>query len=119
VLDFMVSLRPRLEVGGCHFTHVEPWLDPEDVADLWYYEGPPENDQQLERIFRAVSNRVAFCGHMHRWLVATPAGVVGWDQRSPVSLQGSRYFVIVPALYDGHLATYDTETTELVPFCLA
>ena len=35
VIDFMASLRPRLDVGGCHFTHVEPWLNPEEVADLW------------------------------------------------------------------------------------
>ena len=24
VLDFMGSLRPRLDVGSCHFTHIEP-----------------------------------------------------------------------------------------------
>ena len=23
VIDYMTSLRPRLDVGGCHFTHVE------------------------------------------------------------------------------------------------
>ena len=28
VIDYMTSLRPRLVVGGCHFTHVEPWLIP-------------------------------------------------------------------------------------------
>ena len=33
VIDYMTSLRPRLEVGGCHFAHVEPWLNPEDVAE--------------------------------------------------------------------------------------
>ena len=35
VLAFMGSLRPTLDVQGCHFSHVEPWLDPTDVADLW------------------------------------------------------------------------------------
>ena len=34
-LAFMGSLRPTLDVQGCHFSHVEPWLDPTDVADLW------------------------------------------------------------------------------------
>ena len=34
VIDYMTSLRPRLDVVGCHFTHVEPWLNPEDIADL-------------------------------------------------------------------------------------
>ena len=27
VLGFMGGLRPRLEIDGCLFTHVEPWLD--------------------------------------------------------------------------------------------
>lgn len=35
VLDFMATLRPRLEIGGCLFTHVEPWLDPHDLAQPW------------------------------------------------------------------------------------
>src|SRR5947207_12169567 len=42
VVDFMSSLRPRLDIDGCHFTHVEPWLNPENVADLWYFDGPPD-----------------------------------------------------------------------------
>jgi predicted phosphodiesterase len=29
VVEFMTSLRPRLDIGGCHFKHVEPWLNPE------------------------------------------------------------------------------------------
>ena len=28
VLKFMSTMRPRLELGPCHFSHVEPWLDP-------------------------------------------------------------------------------------------
>jgi predicted phosphodiesterase len=36
VINFMTSLRPRVEIGDCHFMHVEPWLNPEDIADLWY-----------------------------------------------------------------------------------
>lgn len=53
VIDFMTSLRPRLVVDGCHFTHVEPWLNPEIVADLWYFEGPPDDHGKLDRIFNA------------------------------------------------------------------
>ena len=41
-LDFMASLRPHLEIDGCLFTHVEPWLDPHKVEDLWYFDGPPD-----------------------------------------------------------------------------
>jgi len=41
-MEFMGELRPRLEIDGCLFVHVEPWLDPEKIEDLWYFEGPPE-----------------------------------------------------------------------------
>jgi predicted phosphodiesterase len=34
VLSFMGSLQPRLEIDGCLFTHVEPWLDPHKIEDL-------------------------------------------------------------------------------------
>jgi Calcineurin-like phosphoesterase superfamily domain len=37
VLDFMGSLQPRLAIDGCLFTHVEPWLDPHKIEDLWYF----------------------------------------------------------------------------------
>ncbi len=33
VIDYMTSLRPRLEVGGSHFTHVEPWLNSGEIAE--------------------------------------------------------------------------------------
>src|SRR5262245_47172919 len=36
VLTFMGTLQPRLEIDGCLFTHVEPWLDPHKIEDLWY-----------------------------------------------------------------------------------
>jgi hypothetical protein len=72
VFHFMATLRPRLEIDGCYFAHVEPWLDPEDIADLWFYEGPPENDERIGRIFNAVPNRLMFAGHYHKWLMVTP-----------------------------------------------
>src|SRR3954454_4574542 len=59
-LDFMAGLRPRLEVEGCLFTHVEPWLNPECLEDLWYFDGPPETREQAARSFAAVPNRVMF-----------------------------------------------------------
>lgn len=42
VLDFMGTLRPRLSLGDCHFSHVEPWLDPTDPAQINYFEGPAD-----------------------------------------------------------------------------
>ena len=86
VIDYMTSLRPRLDVAGCHFTHVEPWLNPEDVADLWYFEGPPDEHGKLERIFNSVPNRVMFSGHFHKWLLATPDEISDWHGERPIRL---------------------------------
>ena len=116
VIGFMASLRSRLDVGGCHFTHVEPWLNPEDVADLWYFEGPPDEHGELDRIFNAVPNRVMFAGHFHKWLLATPDGISEWKGKSPIRLDRGRYFVVVGALCEGQFALFDTDTSELLPF---
>ena len=42
VVSMMGRLRPRLEIDGCLFTHVEPWLNPEKFEDLWSFEGHPD-----------------------------------------------------------------------------
>jgi len=65
-IDLLASLQPRLEIDGCHFSHVEPWLDPSDIVDLWYFEGPPGTDEKVARIFNSVPNRVMFAGHRRR-----------------------------------------------------
>jgi predicted phosphodiesterase len=116
VIDYMTSLRPRLDVGGCHFTHVEPWLDPGRLEDLWYFDGPPDEHGKLSRIFGAVPNRIMFAGHFHKWLLATPVGISGWQGEAPIRLDTGRWFVVVGALCDGRFAIFDTETSELVPF---
>ena len=115
VVEYMTTLRPRLELAGCYFAHVEPWLDPEDIADLWFFEGPPDSDGRLKQIFDAVPNRLMFAGHYHRWLLATPGGVTEWQGEGPVRLTNGRYFVGVHALLEGQYAIFDTETSELVP----
>lgn len=116
VIEYMASLKPRLLVGGCHFTHVEPWLNPENLADLWYFEGPPDDRGKLERIFNAVPNRIMFAGHYHRWLLVTPDGMREWNGDSPIRLDHGRYFVVVGALCEGQFAIFDTDTSELLPF---
>lgn len=63
VVEYMTPLRPRLELDGCYFAHVEPWLDPEDIHDLWFVKGPPDSDGRLDQIFRAVPHRLIFAGH--------------------------------------------------------
>ena len=99
VLDFMARLRPRLEIDGCLFTHVEPWLDPHKIEDLWYFDGPPDSPDKLARSCSAVPNRILFMGPMHRWLLGSPDGVLPWRGERPVCLDSKdRYLVVVHAV---------------------
>ena len=115
VLDYMATLRPRLEIDGCLFSHVEPWLNAEYLPDLWYGGGPPDSPDKLARIFDAAPQRVIFAGHYHTWLAATPDGVrrLGRDDATrsgPGPLLRCRR-----ALCEGNFATFDTVTRELLP----
>jgi predicted phosphodiesterase len=116
VIQFMTSLRPRLNIAGCHFTHVEPWLDPNDLADLWHFDGLPDSREKLDRIFNAAPNRILFMGHHHKWILATPDGMNGWTGECPIQLNDNRYFVVIGALCERCCAIFDTESSELVPF---
>ena len=91
-------------------------LNPEDVADLWYFDGPPDEHGKLDRIFNAVPNRLMFAGHFHKWLLATPTRIENWNGEAAIALSGERYFVVIGALCEGRFALFDTETSELIPF---
>jgi hypothetical protein len=96
---------------------VEPWLDPEDICDLWYFDGPPDTLDKIARSFDAAPYRFMFVGHLHRWLIATPNSILDWKGEKPINLNvEDRYLVLVAALCDGKYATFDTQTGELVPF---
>jgi Calcineurin-like phosphoesterase superfamily domain len=117
VLAFMSRLQPRLEIDGCLFAHIEPWLNPENIEDLWYFEGPPETAQQAARSFAAVPNRFIFIGHYHRWLLVTTEGVQPWAGDRPIALNADhRYLVAIHAVCAGSCALFDTGTNELIPF---
>jgi len=115
VFEFMGSLRPRIEVAGSFFSHVEPWLNPEYMPDLWYGGGPPQTPEQFARIFAAVPHRAIFGGHYHVWHAATPEGVRHWDGKTAIAFGEDRHYVVVNALSEGNFAVYDTATAELVP----
>lgn len=120
ILDYMSTLRPHLVIEGCLFSHVEPWLDAWNPADLWYFKGPPDTPDKLARSFTAVPHRTIFIGHMHRWLHATPQGLSDWNGTEAVQLSSpERHFVVVGALCDGCYATYETENGLLTPYRLA
>lgn len=116
VREFMGSLHPRLSIDDCHFTHVEPWLNPLRIEDLWYFDGPPHEHGKLDRIFRSVPERLLFAGHFHRWLVAQPSQFDHWDGRNAIRLATGRFFVVINALCEGYYAIIDTSTSELIPF---
>jgi hypothetical protein len=116
VLDFVATLRPRLEIDGCLFSHVEPWLDPTDLAQLWYFDGPPDTPAKAARSFDAQPHRVMFVGHFHRWLIARRTGCLGWDGSAPIRLDPwERYLVSIAAVCNGKCASFDTDANELVP----
>jgi len=115
VFEFMRRLRPSLTIDDCYFSHVEPWLNPESLFDLWYYDGPPDEHGKLWRIFNAVPQRLMFAGHFHKWLLASPEEIIDWHGDRPVKLDQGRYFTVIGALCDGYHATFDTKTSELVP----
>lgn len=54
-------------------------------------------------------------GHIHCWLLATPAGITDWRGECPISLGNGRYYAVIGALCDGYSAILDTATWELVP----
>jgi hypothetical protein len=58
-----------------------------------------------------------FVGHLHRWLMATPGVILGWEGEHPIRLDGgTRYLILVAAICDGKFAIFDTDTLELIPF---
>lgn len=117
VVQFMTTLQPHLVVGDCLCTHVEPWLNPYDILELWYFDGIPDTPEKLARIFDAAKHPVTFGGHYHRWLLVTPDGIQPWRGKRPIQLDADQqYFVVIGALFNGNHAIYDTESRELTPY---
>jgi hypothetical protein len=118
VLDYMSTLQPRLAVEECLFTHVDPWLDPQDPLQIWWFESFPDEPGVLQRSFDAVPQRHLFVGHYHRWMLLTPEGRSPWQGKGPIVLHAPRTFVIVHSVHAGHCAEFDTVTRLLTPVAL-
>jgi hypothetical protein len=115
-LAYFATWQPRLEVAGYHFSHVEPWLNPEDVVDLWYFDGIPDTAAKLARTFSAIPHLAAFVGHFHRWYAGTPSGPLEWTGDRPLVLNpASRYLVVVGPLFAGAFSTLDSNSRTLTP----
>lgn len=117
LLAYMATMQPRLVIEDCHFTHVEPWLDPDKPEDLWYFEGPPDTLEKAQRSFAAVQEKICFLGHFHRWLAMSDAGPVPWQGTTPLVLAPDRrYLVVIAPLMDGAYALLDTQARTLYPY---
>lgn len=113
VLAYMAGMRGRLDVGGCHLSHVDPHLDPHDALAIWSAHGEPAPFAA----FAAVPYRVSFIGHYHRWRVYGESGPVAWDAAGPLTLDPARRFlVVVGPLVSGQFGVYDTDTAVLTPY---
>jgi hypothetical protein len=116
LLAWFETLQPTLEVADCLFCHIEPRLDPTLLEDLWYFEDHPDTIERAAQNFRAVTPRVLFMGHLHRWLAVSETEVLPWDGDRPLHLAPPhRYLITVHALLHGHFALYDTETAIFTP----
>lgn len=116
LLAFTATWRPRVELGGYHFSHVPPWLDADDVADLWYFDGPDDTPEKVARSLAAGTHPAYFTGHFHKWMAGTAAGPLAWRGDSPLELRADeRYVIHVGPLFNGWFALLDADTRTLTP----
>ena len=119
ILDFMSTLRDRLIVEDCHFCHVDPFLDPHDPLQIWWFESIPDEPGVVQKSFDAVPEHHLFVGHYHRWMLLTPEGRTKWRGDTPIVLDAPRTFTIVHSVHAGHAALFDTQTRLLTPLRLS
>lgn len=115
-LAYFASWQPWAALGGCHFSHVEPWLDLTDPAALWYYDDPPVTPAEYARTFAVVPHPACFIGHFHKWMAGTSAGRLPWKGDTQLSLDpADRHLVVVGPLFAGAFALLDTDARTLTP----
>jgi hypothetical protein len=116
---YMARLRPRMEIEGLLLGHVLPRHDPTDITQPWYVEGVPMTAEEAGPDFAAFPHRRMFLGHYHRWLIATPEGVLPWTGTGPIRFDPARrYLIVVAAVCNGWCAVHDTTTDTLIPLAL-
>ena len=116
VLEFMSGMKAQLVIENCRFSHIEPWLDPARIEDLWYFDGVPDTLEKAGRSFSAVAERVLFLGHFHCWLAMTRTERLNWNGDRPLQLtEGERYLIVVAPVVAGWCAIFDTEQSLLTP----
>jgi hypothetical protein len=117
-LGHLAALRPRLVVGECHFSHVEPPVDPHDAQALRACAGggPLDCAGRARRGLAAVGQRLVSAGRYHPRPAATAGGPVGWRGEGPLGLAGAgRYCVVIGAAFRGRCGVLDAGRCELTP----
>lgn len=116
VRKFMPTLKPRLVLDGCLFSHAEPFRDATNVEELWYYDGPPATVTEARQSFAATSARLLFVGHFHRWMAASVDAILPWQGLEPLHLEPEkRYLVSIGAVFNGASAILDLPESMLFP----
>jgi len=116
-IAFMQSMTAEQIVEDCAFRHIEPCLDPYDLADLWHLPDDFETADRLASNWAAARVRRTFMGHLHRWFAASERGPIQWAGDRPLQTAGlDRCLVVIDAVRNGQCASLDTVSGELLPF---
>ncbi len=118
-LDYLSLLHGAIEIDGFRFAHIEPWLDPCELLDLWHMEFDRTFEDEVAEKLPGCAAARSFMGHKHRWLAADASGLLAWRGEEPLILStDGRWLVVVAAVVDGWCARFDTTTGLLTPIAL-
>lgn len=115
VSDFARSAQATLQIDQYRFMHIEPWLNPNELEDLWHFDGFPDTAEKRARIFAVPGWKIAFAGHFHCWLAVSETEHRSWDGATEIDLSLGRHFVVIDACLHGAFAMFDTSTGILTP----
>ena len=116
VLDYFARLRPSVTVEGVRFQHIDPHLDPNQLADLWQF---PTATERIAGFARCHDVKV-FVGHLHGWAIFTTDGQIPWEANEEFRYRVTqRYLTVVHAVMDGWCAVFDSATDSLIPIRVA
>ncbi len=116
ICEFFGRLQPRCQIDGCRIQHIEPHLNPERIEDLWDF-SPRDQILQPEKAFPPLGDsHTALMGHLHQWIVLSPAGRLDWEGTDPLTLDPTQPHVLaIHAVALGYCAVYDTTARRIEP----
>lgn len=117
--EFASRQQPYIWCDECLLMHIEPWLDPHKINDLWFFDSQICSAARRQRIFSRKDFTLAIMGHYHRWWAVSEEADLNWSGKEPLELPDARCLAVVNACCDGYWATFDTKTRVLTPFSLA